>query len=166
MHKHFGNNIKFVLPLQQKIPEVQHLVENSPANVEGMAVAQRVVKIVQVYQSSTYSRKKKSASYLTQFSEEGLVYFRKAEFYLKNGKHGFAVINTFKNLQLNVTEINIPQPEDSVLKEFGHPNVSLAISLQCKGLKNTNMSIAPRCNIELFLFKVKNHMWVAMYQLF
>ena len=113
-----NNGIKFVPPLRQKIPEVQHSVENFPANVEGMAVAQRMIKDGQVYHSSIYSRKKKSASYLVQFSEEGSVYLSKVDFYLKNGDDEFAVINMFQNLQLNVTEINIPQPEDPVLKEF------------------------------------------------
>ena len=38
--------------------------------------------------------------------------------FIKNGDDGFAVVNMFKDLQLNVSEINILEPEDPVFKEF------------------------------------------------
>ena len=104
-----NNRIKFIPPLQQKVPEVQHQIQNFPVDVDGIAVAQR---------SSHYSRKKNSTSFLVQFSEEGSVYFGKVEYYVRNSDDGFAVVNLFRNLQLNVSEINIVHPEDPVLKEF------------------------------------------------
>ena len=113
-----NDGMKFVLPLQQKIPQIQHPIQNFPVDVEGITVAQRMIKDDQVYHSCSYSRKKNSASFLVQFSEEGSVYFGKVEYFIKNGDDGFAVVNMFKNLQLNVSEINIVEPEDPVLKEF------------------------------------------------
>ena len=104
--------MKFVPPLQQKIPEIQHPIQNFPVDVEGITVAQRMIKDDQVYHSCSYSRKKNSASFLVQFSEEGSVYFGKVEYFIKNGDDGFAVVNMFKDLQLNVSEINILEPED------------------------------------------------------
>jgi hypothetical protein len=113
-----NNGIKFIPPLQQKVPEVQHPIQNFPVDADGIAVAQRMIKDGQVYHSSHYSRKKNSASFLVQFSEEESVYFGKVEYYVRNSDDGFAVVNLFRNLQLNVSEINIVQPEDPVLNEF------------------------------------------------
>ena len=113
-----NDGMKFILPLQQKIPPIQHPIQNFPVDVEGITVAQRMIKDDQVYHSCSYSRKKNSASFLVQFSEEGSVYFGKVEYFIKNGDDGFAVVKMFKNLQLNVSEINVLEPEDPVLKEF------------------------------------------------
>ena len=37
---------------------------------------------------------------------------------MRNSNDGFAAVNLFRNLQLNVCKINIVQPEDPVLSEF------------------------------------------------
>ena len=52
-----NNGIKFIPPLQQKVPEVQHPIQNFPVDADGIAVAQRMIKDGQVYHSSHYSRK-------------------------------------------------------------------------------------------------------------
>ncbi len=74
-----NNGIKFIPPLQQKVPEVQHPIQNFPVDVDvdGIAVAQHMIKDGQVYHSSHYSRKKNSASFLVQFSEEGSMHLGK-----------------------------------------------------------------------------------------
>jgi hypothetical protein len=61
--------------------------------------------------------KKNSASLLVQFSEEGSVYFGKVEYYVRDSDDGFVVVNLFRNLKLNGSEINIVQPEDPVLND-------------------------------------------------
>ena len=72
-----NNGIKFIPPLQQKVSEVQHPIQNFPVDVDGITVAQHMIKDGQVYHSSHYSRKKNSASFLVQFNEEGSMHLGK-----------------------------------------------------------------------------------------
>lgn len=113
-----NDGIKFIPPLQQQVPEVQHPIQNFPVHTQGVAVSQRMIKDGQVYHSSHYSRKKKSCSFLVQFNDDGLMYFGKVEYFVRDGADGFAVVNLFRNLQFNVSEKHITQPEDPVIKEF------------------------------------------------
>ena len=113
-----NGGIKFIAPFQQHVPEVQQPIQDFPVDMEGIVVAQRMKKDGQVYHSSKYTRKKKSVSFLVQFQDGELPCYGKVEYFVKNGDGAYAVVNLFKNLRFNVSQSDIPQPEDPVLKEF------------------------------------------------
>ena len=113
-----NGGIKFIAPFQQQVLEVQQPIQDLPADIEGVVVAQWIINDGQVYHSCQYSRKKESVSFLVQFKDGDLTCFGKVEYFVKNGADGFAVINLFKNLHFNISQNGITQPEDPVLKEF------------------------------------------------
>ena len=108
----------FIGPLQEQLPDFDYQIQDFPTDTGGLSFAQRMVKNGQVYHSFNYTRKKTSASYLIQFNENEEKCFGKIEFYVKVENDGFAVVKLFKNLNVNITQIGLPPPNDPVLKEF------------------------------------------------
>ena len=93
-------------------------IDGFPHNTDNVACAQRMKKDNEIYHSSSYVRKKTSVSFLVRIKADTEDYFGKVEYFVKQGNDGFAVIKVYHNLQYNICQRGLPEPNDPVVKEF------------------------------------------------